>query len=134
MVFQRSPDGRPHDANLINRQSGTRGVDSISIGRLNCIVAVREFFGGMPMFLFRPLARLFLIGSVCLLTVAQTTRAFSSITLLDVPAVANLKQGFARPAVEEVGSRPLADGGVLHSVIIARRERTERASARIATS
>lgn len=64
------------------------------------------------MFLFRSLARLFLIGSVCLLTVAQSARAFSSITLLEVPAVANHKQGFARPAVEEVGSRSLADAGV----------------------
>ncbi|MFZ0681223.1 hypothetical protein [Candidatus Binatus sp.] len=64
------------------------------------------------MFLFRPLARLFLIGSVCLLTVAQTTRAFSSITLSDVPAVANHAQGFAGHAVEEVGSGPVADGGI----------------------
>ncbi len=66
----------------------------------------------MRIFQYRLLARLLLIGSVCLLTIAQTTRAFSSITLLDVPVVANHTQGFARTAVEEVGSKTVADAGV----------------------
>jgi hypothetical protein len=79
------------------------------------------------MFLFRPLARLLLIGSVCLLTVAQTTRAFSSITLPNVPAVTNHAQGFASHAVEEVGSGPVADGGLsIASSSFAAKEPKER--------
>ncbi|MFZ2060241.1 MAG: hypothetical protein WAU82_04475 [Candidatus Binatus sp.] len=58
------------------------------------------------------LARLLLICSVCLLTIAQTTSAFSSITPLEVHAVTNRTPGFARHAVEEVGSGPVADGGL----------------------
>jgi hypothetical protein len=65
----------------------------------------------MRIFLYPLLARLLLICSVCLLTIAQTTRAFSSITFLDVPAVSNHMQGFARPAVEEVSSSPVVDAG-----------------------
>ncbi len=66
----------------------------------------------MRRFSYRLLARLFLTGSVCLLTIAQTTRAFSCTNLLKLHAVANLPKGFARHAVEEVGSRPVADAGV----------------------
>jgi len=59
------------------------------------------------------LARLFLTGSVCLLTIAPTTGVLSPVALLDVPAVANHTQGVARHAVEEVGgSSPVADAGV----------------------
>jgi hypothetical protein len=61
---------------------------------------------------YRLLARLLLIGSVCLLTTAQTTRSFECIALLDSPALANQSQGFAGHAVEEVSSAPVADCGV----------------------
>ena len=69
----------------------------------------------MRIFLYPLLARLLLICSVCLLTIAQTTSAFSSITLLEVHVVANRTPGFARHAVEEVGSRPVPDAGASRS-------------------
>ena len=61
---------------------------------------------------YRLLARLLLIGSVCLLTTAQTTRAFASIALPGSPALAVQSRGFAGPAVEEVSGAPVADCGV----------------------
>ena len=70
----------------------------------------------MPMFSYRLLARQLLICSVCLLTIAQTTRAFPSATFFELHAVANQTQRFARHAVEEVGSRPVADAGVATSL------------------
>jgi hypothetical protein len=69
-------------------------------------------FARMRTFPYRLLARLLVSVSICLLTVAQTTRAFSSIILPNMPAVANHAQGFASHAVEEVGSGPVADGGL----------------------
>lgn len=66
----------------------------------------------MRIFPYRMLASLLLSGAVCLLTVAQTTRAFSSVALFDVPAVANYAHGFGRPAIEEVGSGPFTDAGL----------------------
>jgi hypothetical protein len=65
----------------------------------------------MRMFSYRQLGRLLLIFSVCLLTIAQATHAFSPANLLKLHAVANLPHRFARHAVEEVGSRPVADAG-----------------------
>lgn len=66
----------------------------------------------MRMLHYRLLARLLLIGSVCLLTTVQTTRAFESVALLDSPELANQSQGFAGPAAEEVSSAPVADYSV----------------------
>lgn len=66
----------------------------------------------MRMFPYRLLARQLLICSVCLLAIAQTTRPFPSTTILELHAVANQTQGFARHTVEEVGNSPVADLGV----------------------